>query len=243
MYALWNPKPNTVLKPGYCGYFDEQGSWNQIVDLSNQEEATKFNYTQDLPEPEEDGLGKWEPACSENVKWRRAALEAPAKIPQLGIELKMKLEFSKDDKYGACLVTGPTVTCKYFSNRITLFDEWAKSNYSSISSSVRDVKDHGLWIITKVYETPRCAVAGWAGPASSLSLYAGAGAIFGGAITLQGTIAEERTSALWKFLPDDDSKSDSGWNSFTGNIFKSKSEVSEYIPRTVKFALLLTRSI
>ncbi|KAK3394999.1 hypothetical protein B0H63DRAFT_518065 [Podospora didyma] len=96
MYALWSPKLSTCLKPGCCGYFDAQGHWNQIVDLGKQDEACKrYHFTSVLPESEEDGLGKWDPACSENIK-----------LPQLGVELKMKLEFSKDDKYGACLVTG-----------------------------------------------------------------------------------------------------------------------------------------
>lgn len=79
MYALWAPKLSNVLKPGCCGYFDEQGQWNPIVYLCNQEEAEKYNFTTALPEPEEDALGKWDPACSENVKWKRVALQAPVK--------------------------------------------------------------------------------------------------------------------------------------------------------------------
>ncbi|KAK0666652.1 hypothetical protein QBC41DRAFT_397883 [Cercophora samala] len=227
MYALWAPKPNTALKPGCCGYFDAQGSWNPIVDLGKEDEATRFGFATVLPPLEEERLGKWEPACSENVTWKRVALATPLKIPQLGVDLKMKLEFSKDDQYGACLVTGPTVVNKYYPNPKTLFEDWVMKNYGVVSRAVPDVKEHGLWIITKVYETPRCAVAGWAGTSGSLSLYAGAGSLFGGAITLEGTLAagQEHNAALWKFLPDDgDPKPDDGIGSLaTGKLFKSSS--------------------
>ncbi|KAK3984507.1 hypothetical protein QBC44DRAFT_336888 [Cladorrhinum sp. PSN332] len=231
MYALWGPKPNTALKPGCCGYFDAQGSWNPIVDLGKQDEASRFGFATVLPTLEEESLGKWEPACSENVAWKRVALAAPVKIPQLGVDLKMKLEFSKDDQYGACLVTGPTVVNKYYANPKTLFEDWAMKKYGAVSRAVPDVKEHGLWIITKVYETPRCAVAGWAGTSGSLSLYAGAGSLFGGAITLEGTLAagQEHSAALWKFLPDDDTKSDDIWSLVTGKLFKSNSNIPPYV--------------
>lgn len=136
----------------------------------------------------------------------------------------MKLEFSKNQGYGACLVTGPTVTTKYFQHPKTLFHAWAKQNFYSISRNFRDIKDHGLWIITKVYETPRCAISSWSGAAASSCLYASVGALSGGALTLGGEIGEEQSNVLWRFLPDDDSESEGLRRSVKNKLLRSSDE-------------------
>lgn len=94
----------------------------------------------------------------------------PIKLPELGVEFKFKLEFKKEKGYGASLVTGPTVTETYFENPKMLFHDWAKRNYRSISERYPDVRTHGLWIVSKAIETPRCAICSWDGGEDSVSL-------------------------------------------------------------------------
>lgn len=79
LFALWSPEPSSRVKPGCCGYFDSQGDWNSIVDLNNKDKASKYDFDRSLPEPTPKGHGKWQPVCSKNIKWSRAALDAPIK--------------------------------------------------------------------------------------------------------------------------------------------------------------------
>jgi hypothetical protein len=115
-------------------------------------------------------------------------------------------------------VTGPTVTMKYFQHPKMLFRDWAKKNYVAISREFVDVKKHDLWVITKVYLTPRCAISTWDGGASSSSLYATVGALSGSALTLGGEVGQEQSNALWRFLPDDQGDSDGLWKCIKGSI-------------------------
>lgn len=95
------------------------------------------------------------------------------------------------------------MTETYLENPKMLFHDWAKRNYRSISERYPDVRTHGLWIITKAIETPRCAICSWDGSEDSVSLYLGTNALVNGALTLGGAIGEKESSGIWRFLPGD----------------------------------------
>ena len=44
-HAFYKKVSITELKPGQCGYFDEQGDWQCIVDLTNADELEKSGYS------------------------------------------------------------------------------------------------------------------------------------------------------------------------------------------------------
>ena len=140
-----------------------------------------------------------------------AAYDRNPRIPELNVEFKIKLEFSKEAGYGASLVTGPSVTETFLEHPKKLFQGWVEKNYRSISRRFPDVKEHGLWIITKVFETPRCAISSWSNSEESACLYASVNALVGGALTAGGVIGEKQSSVFWRFLPDDESGSDGLW--------------------------------
>lgn len=135
-----------------------------------------------------------------------------SRIPELKVELKIKLEFSKEAGYGATLVTGPNITESFFENPKELFESWVKKNYRSISKRFLDVKQHGLWIITKVFVTPRCAISSWSDSEESACLYGSVNALVGSSLTVGGTLGEKKSGIFWRFLPDDESGSNGLWN-------------------------------
>jgi hypothetical protein len=121
----------------------------------------------------------------------------------VGVTFEFKLEFMKEKGYGATLITGPNVTETYLENPKTLFHEWVRTNYRSISDKYCDVRESGLWIITKVFQTPRCAILSMSGDTESACVYLGSAAMAGGSLTLAGALGEEEQSGIWRFFPPD----------------------------------------
>ena len=121
----------------------------------------------------------------------------------MGVTFDFKLEFTKEKGYGATLITGPNVTETYLENPKTLFHEWAKTNYRSISDKYCDVRENGLWIITKVFQTPRCAILSMSSDTESASIYLGAATMAGGSLTLGGALGDKEQSGIWRFFPPD----------------------------------------
>jgi hypothetical protein len=80
LFALWSPEQTTRIKPADCGYFDLQGDWHSIVDLSTiQQWDENLSVTPPIPELKKKSLGRWQPICSQGVKWARSALLVPIK--------------------------------------------------------------------------------------------------------------------------------------------------------------------
>ena len=40
-YAFYEPPSSNVVKPGVCGYLDENGDWNPIANLTNSISLTE----------------------------------------------------------------------------------------------------------------------------------------------------------------------------------------------------------
>jgi hypothetical protein len=60
-YALYEPVSSTIVKPGVCGYLDENGNWNPVANLTDSVSLSR------------DGLGpvgevKWAPV-DEGRSW------------------------------------------------------------------------------------------------------------------------------------------------------------------------------
>src|ERR1700742_5122289 len=44
-YALYEPASARIVKPGVCGYFDGNGSWNPIADLTDNSDLQRNGLT------------------------------------------------------------------------------------------------------------------------------------------------------------------------------------------------------
>ncbi|KAH8723082.1 hypothetical protein GQ44DRAFT_774360 [Phaeosphaeriaceae sp. PMI808] len=203
LYAVWSPDQTGRIKPGACGYFDDSGDWNTIANLRDiKADDASFLKPPQIPEPIEKFQGRWPPICSDGVSWAQMQLDVPIPIPDADIKFEAKIEFTKQKGYGASLVTGPNVSSTYLENPKAIFQDWIKANYTSIRDRYPDIKDHGLWIITKTYHTRRCAISSWSGLEQSACLYVGAGALVGNSLTLQGAIGETKQSGIWRFFSE-----------------------------------------
>ena len=124
------------------------------------------------------------------------------------------------------MVTGPTVTESYIENPCTVFHDWVKQNYRALSQQNKDIRAHGLWVITKIVQTPKCAISSWSGSEESISLYLGASAFMGGALTLGGAIGVKESSGIVRFLPEPEEESSGIWRCITSRLNKKVDKVS-----------------
>lgn len=81
-WPFYEPPSSQLVCPGKCGYIDEQGSWNPIIDLCgdpNEFARLGLSAPSKLPDkaPSEKGI-QWGPKYSDKVVGRRIELSAGA---------------------------------------------------------------------------------------------------------------------------------------------------------------------
>ena len=68
-WAIYKKIAATELKPGMCGYFDPQGDWQPIADLTNKTELEKagFTYVPGITVTDDPGDERWPFRKSDNM--------------------------------------------------------------------------------------------------------------------------------------------------------------------------------
>ncbi len=69
-WAFWKKVASRRLRPGMCGYFDEQGDWQLIVDVTNKVEVENagYSYIEGINVAADLGDERWPLRKSENMK-------------------------------------------------------------------------------------------------------------------------------------------------------------------------------
>jgi hypothetical protein len=78
--ALYHPESNIVIRPGMCGYLNNLGRWNPVVDLTDEEELRAGGYillSGDIQKAPR-GFESWGPKCSMSVNHRTIDLSVGA---------------------------------------------------------------------------------------------------------------------------------------------------------------------
>jgi hypothetical protein len=81
-HALYRNYSATVLKPGACGYFDVDGDWKGIIQLTDSGALEKAGYKllEEIMIEVEPGYTKWKPKTSDLVKGYRVDATATANV-------------------------------------------------------------------------------------------------------------------------------------------------------------------
>ncbi|KAF9032346.1 hypothetical protein BJ165DRAFT_1358008 [Panaeolus papilionaceus] len=162
--ALYKPLKRTVLYPGACGYFDNFGGWNPIVNLDNASEVKKRGLASMEIEPERAPIEEdiqWGPKVSN--KTRAIAMELSAGVspaPGIPVTASTVFKYTSDLDTGAILLTDPPITHERFYHE-SPFKQWVKQNSLTILKQWPEVKTYGLWVVTSTYSTQRCAINLW----------------------------------------------------------------------------------
>jgi hypothetical protein len=162
---LYVPERFSRLHPGSIGYFDKEGGWNEITDLSQPGRAeadgfTAIGRTLTLDEPRE---AMWKTMSSESGSESSlrltgglsgAAAAAPVDVSATG-----KNKRTSDKK--AALITGSIVKHeKFIAPYFPPIQSWVKKNARALVESDfgDEIKKNGLWAIQSTWVTPECAI-------------------------------------------------------------------------------------
>lgn len=103
-YALFRPALSTTLRPGSCGYIDDNGRWNRIlldIQATTNEGFSASTSLSAMPTQ----YHTWGPKASSGVVQRRVAFDGGADALAAGFpaEVKVALNFSTTNEFGAIL--------------------------------------------------------------------------------------------------------------------------------------------
>lgn len=172
--ALYRPQPRDTFHPGMVGYFNDDGDWNPIIDLSqcSQPSFTQSVFTaslalpDDLPAmaiPEEH---TWGPKLGNTTRVRQidltAGISQSALLAAAGVPLSLGscYRFENKDSTGAVLITGAPIKHERFYHA-TPFKRWVASNAKQLLTERAELKDHALWVITSIWTAEEAAVNCW----------------------------------------------------------------------------------
>jgi hypothetical protein len=164
--ALYTPLPARRFYPGICGYFDANGSWNPVADLSNPVLLASQGYgpaREKLQRAPLETNIEWGPKASENVKARKIELSAGISstiAAAMPAELAAWYNFSTSMSGGAILLTIPPVTHERFYYE-SPFKAWIRENAEALIKRRNEILEFGLWIVTSTWSTSECAINVW----------------------------------------------------------------------------------
>jgi hypothetical protein len=163
-HALYRNVSSAKLKPGTCGYFDNDGDWQVIVQATDAAELQK----QGLPPLDgvrpfiDNGQEYWRgPIKSEGVIGQRVDLNTHAADGTQTVVAGGKLEFSSSKRRSAILIAEGVVQHNQ-ATPATKLREWGSAQAQALIdlSGDRDiVKKKGFWIVTKTFSTRKCSIS------------------------------------------------------------------------------------
>ena len=199
-YALYLPQPFSILKPGSCGYLDKDRQWNPIVDLTKPSAISKAGY-----EPIETlqrgptGRPTWKPKPSRYVTSSSFAIDANISADQLGLPVgcttAFKYHSSRD--FGAILLCEAEVLEERYFHE-SPFRKWLKTNLETILKKVEDVREHGVYIVTKTFSTNKCSINVWTEKSNEVIIGVGAKVPSVAGADVSGGWSRGHSSSSWR---------------------------------------------
>ncbi|KAJ5260524.1 hypothetical protein N7478_012129 [Penicillium angulare] len=164
--ALYTPLSIKEFHPGICGYFDSNGSWNPIADLSDSTKLEKQGYStvnEELERAPTDTDIQWGPLTSENVVAHNIDFSggiSSGLAAALPVNLSAELSFSNSTSGGALLLTAPPVVHERFYHE-SMFKNWVIENAAQLVKHRSEILEHGLCVVTNIWATEDCAIHVW----------------------------------------------------------------------------------
>ncbi|CAG7953559.1 unnamed protein product [Penicillium salamii] len=164
-HYLYKPQPYSKVHPGVIGFFDKQGSWTTITDLSIPGQSEKDGYTKlgvewNSDEPE---LAKWNSRASSQEAAHSFGVDAGVSGLAAGGPVDVSAEAK--NKWGqtgkaALFANDSVINQKYSGAWKSPIADWVKVNAKALVNSPwkGDLKEHGLWAIKKTWSTQECKI-------------------------------------------------------------------------------------
>lgn len=162
-YGLYHPVAVEDLRVPCCGFFDRNGDWNLICNLTTtrlppeQDDWVPLEY---LPQPTTEIGIDWEPKTS--LGTQEHVLSGSAETPNnqpAGAEAQVS--YTSKSKFGAVLMTHRGITLKAYNDE-RLFLAWLENNKKRLYElHGTQLKRYGMWIVTRTYSWLSASINAW----------------------------------------------------------------------------------
>ena len=164
---LYTPPSNLDFHPGSCGFFDENGGWRVITDLTELKEHNLNEYKA----PKKDLILTKPATCT----WDKKVVEknegsgfgAKAEVSgiaaQAPVDVGANFAVGSTAKAGAGVVVSPNVVHKKFNiDARKIIEDWITDNMKQLTDNyIAYIIQFGVWIITATWSTEKCSIAMW----------------------------------------------------------------------------------
>lgn len=163
-YGLFQPESTQKLYPGKCGYVDESGRFQPLVDLTDKELLKAKGYTEVGPLQRSDPeTQKWEPRLASTVKKTELKLKgdvsglAAAGLP---VDVSAAFKYSTSANFGAILMCDTDVVVECYDHRDP-FRKWLKENVPKLLAEYPSLRQHGIYVATTTYSCSSVHINVW----------------------------------------------------------------------------------
>ncbi|KFG77488.1 hypothetical protein MANI_025027 [Metarhizium anisopliae] len=170
-YALFHPASDVhdQAKPGVCGYIDDSGLWQSIIDLNDKAALKQAGLAgPGVPVLKPAYFETWGPKYTDTVTESKAKAEAgvAAGIP---VDFSTLLEYRATEGFAAVLLCGDAVKLTMYPHKYP-FRRWAKDNAQRILQMCGDVAKHGFYVMTTTWSAQDIYINAWANRANSVTI-------------------------------------------------------------------------
>ena len=161
-YGLLQPVASADLTPPCAGYFDRNGDWTLIANLSSSPAATHPDYSPlaYAPRKTTELEIEWQPKTSLGVTAVSldTSVETPNNVPG-GADAHVK--YASRSNFGAVLMTLRPVALHAYNDE-RLFLAWLAANRAALyAHHGPELKKYGLWVVTRTHRAPGCSINAW----------------------------------------------------------------------------------
>ncbi|KAH7418572.1 hypothetical protein BKA64DRAFT_654747 [Cadophora sp. MPI-SDFR-AT-0126] len=172
-HAFYHPEHAHNVRPGTCGYINNSGQWQPIVDLTDEAALAAGSFkplTQLLIKATPDEFA-WEDVTSEGVHSNKPSISVGADGSTVGVPAEASVEFSleKSVSAGAVLLCNSTVHRKGYRHE-SPFLEWGKANANAIIKNCKDAKRYGFWVVLTTWTCSSVWTNVWKNSQKSVSI-------------------------------------------------------------------------
>src|SRR5450432_226518 len=162
-YGLFQPETTQKLRPGQCGYIDESGRWQPLLDLTDNELLVAAGYTPIDPLQRSDpDYQTWDPRVASTVKGVEVKIEGEASALTAGlpIDASVAMKYSTSANFGAILMCDDKVVVECYDLKDP-FRDWLNQNASKLLAKYPTLKERGLYVATTTYSSSDIHINVW----------------------------------------------------------------------------------
>ena len=171
-YGFYEPESTKDVRPGLCGYIDDSGRWQTIVDLAHpaaisQKGYSAFSYNDKMQTTRR----RWGPKTSSSVIQKETRIDASVSGASASVPVNASIlwTYSHSSNFGAILLCPEDITNEGYRQK-SPFRSWATSNAKSLFKNCPDVKEHGFFIITSTWHTTEAFTTAWSNPTNQVQI-------------------------------------------------------------------------